>query len=247
MNSSWKRSIQKRILEKFEEVYHSSYELDVKHKEDMSLLSEIDVFVSDLLKEKVGEVAQWKNYSFVSEEDINKLAFPAIVLDPIDGTASLVKQYHECVLSFAAMRSDQITDCSAWIFNPFTGMDIDSDAPFFMPKRADTNKLFGMVSRSEWKKGLFEDVDRIEGITLAPKGSIAYKLALLACGGCDFVITRRPKNIWDVAAGTSLCYARKIFCYNASGLVTSFSKMRMEGPLLWCAAEHYKYLAFLLE
>ena len=43
-----------------------------------------------------------------------------------------------------------------------------------------------------------------EEIELVPMGSIALKLAYLAYGKCDGIITLRKKSIWDIAAGLVL-------------------------------------------
>jgi myo-inositol-1(or 4)-monophosphatase len=65
-------------------------------------------------------------------------------------------------------------------------------------------------------------------------GSIAYKLALLINGDCDFVITKRPKNIWDIAAGTHIC---KKFGFEVSFLEGDSTKITQDlyqAPMIWC-------------
>ena len=39
---------------------------------------------------------------------------------------------------------------------------------------------------------------------MVPTGSVAYKLALVAAGQADAIISLAPKNEWDIAAGVLL-------------------------------------------
>ena len=66
------------------------------------------------------------------------------------------------------------------------------------------------MSRTEWDKGFFKSEELEKSICIAPKGSIALKLGYLASGSCEFVVSKQPKNIWDIAAGTILCKERGI-------------------------------------
>jgi len=88
-----------------------------------------------------------------------------------------------------------------WIYNPLKNECFTEAGPIpFAPKEA----YRGEVSRSEWKKGLFTNRSTSK-FALSPVGSIAYKLARLSNAQSDFVVSLRPKNIWDIAAGTVLC------------------------------------------
>ena len=66
------------------------------------------------------------------------------------------------------------------------------------------------VSRSEFRKGLFaplqEDPDM--GFQFVAQGSIARKLALLAAGDCDMIVSLNPKNDWDICGGVGLVLSR---------------------------------------
>jgi myo-inositol-1(or 4)-monophosphatase len=59
------------------------------------------------------------------------------------------------------------------------------------------------ASRSEIEKGRLEP---FEGWfdSISPMGSIAWKLALVACGEADLNLSMRPKSEWDVCAGDLL-------------------------------------------
>lgn len=215
---------------------NASKNLEVNLKDDNSVVTEIDLFVSTLIKEKILSHPVYKNYSFFSEEEYDTLTFPSAILDPIDGTRELVKGRPECAVSLALMKTPEIADPEnyGWIYNPFSGFDMDSSTPFVPSHNKSQQKILGMVSRSEFEKGYFNfllDID--PKIEITPRGSIAFKLALLASGACDFVLSLSPKNIWDIAAGTILCSARGIKLYQNGVEIKRLDEVNMKGMLLW--------------
>lgn len=72
-----------------------------------------------------------------------------------------------------------------------------------------------LVSQSEWRKGKFDRIK--EDLTIQPSGSIARKLALLAAGVGDLVVSLNPKNDWDICGGTALVEA-------AGGIVVDLAR-----------------------
>jgi myo-inositol-1(or 4)-monophosphatase len=210
--------------------------LKVDTKADKSFVTEIDLFVSELIKNKLMTHSRFKHFNFYSEEEFTKLEFPTAILDPIDGTRELVMQRAECAVSLAMMNSPHIYDPEnyAWIYNPFTGFSIDSSAEFINVTNKSSKKILGLVSRSEFEKGHFDKFAK-EGakIDLSPRGSIAFKLGLLAAGGCDFVVSLSPKNIWDIAAGTILCAQRGFYLYQNGVRVENLNEVHLSGTLIW--------------
>lgn len=214
----------------------ASKDIEINLKSDNTIVTEIDLFVSALLKEKLQQHSKYKNYNFFSEEEFDKLLFPSAVLDPIDGTRELAKGRAECAVSLALMKSPELSDPEnyGWLYNPFSGFSLDSDTPFVASNNKSTQKILGMVSRSEFEKGYFKDLLNIDPkIEITPRGSIAFKLGLLASGGCDFVLSLSPKNIWDIAAGSVLCAQRGIKMYQNGVEVTSLDEVHIKGILLW--------------
>ncbi len=211
-------------------------ELDVTKKEDNTLVTEIDLFISDTVKKHLDS-----SINFYSEEDHGQLKFPSFILDPIDGTRELVHRIPECAVSLAHLSNGDLESGWGWIFNPFTGFEISCQDSFIHLEGRPEGKMQGLVSRSEWKRGLFAGHDESQ-INLNPRGSIAFKLALLAAGGADFVISKRPKSIWDIAAGCVLCRKRGIRFYQGSKEVSSLNEKRIDGPLLWCRPEDKDFL-----
>lgn len=215
---------------------NKSSELSMSFKSDHSMVSEIDQFVSDFVKSKLLNDHHFTGWAFYSEEDFNLLSFPAVVLDPIDGTRELVLGRSECVVAFSLMNSSVIGDPQnyGWLYNPFSGFSLDSSHRFINSSNKSKQKWLGMVSRSEFEKGCFDHLLALgQKIELTPRGSIAFKLGLLASGGCDFVLSLSSKNIWDIAAGTILCQQREIYLYQNGKRVEELKEMTIEGPLLW--------------
>ena len=222
------QEVKKKIILELRKVFpsvSSSRKISIKQKEDKSFVTELDYFVSDLIKKSLLDQKKYDSYSFFSEEDHTDLKFPSIILDPIDGTHELIKEIGEIGLSLAIMNSPEIRsqDHFAWIYNPCTGMDLHTNQPFYPAKNCFLGKRYGAVSRSEWSKGYYANLES-ESLGFFPRGSIAFKLSLLASGGVDFVLSLRPKNIWDIAAGTILCSQRNFSFYESGKKVTHLKK-----------------------
>lgn len=217
-------------------------------KKDQSIVTEIDLFVSQIIKEQLSLHAKYSSYSFFSEEDYSEYAFPCAILDPIDGTRELVKGRPECAVSLALMRSSRIDDPEnyAWLFNPFSGFSLDTTMLFVPSLNRSSQKSLALVSRSEFHKGLFDKFLQQSQIEISPRGSIAFKLGLLASGACDFVISLAPKNVWDIAAGTILCHQRGIYFYQNGIRINKLDKMSYEGVLIWTTEAQFSMLQSLL-
>lgn len=210
-------------------------QIKIDLKLDQSFVTEIDLFVSNLIKVKLLEHCEFSHYSFYSEEDFKDYTFPCAILDPIDGTRELIKGRPECAVSLALMNSSVIEDPKnyAWLYNPFSGFSMDSETLFVPSLDKSTQKLLSFVSRSEFHKGLYTKYLNHPQIELTPRGSIAFKLGLLASGACDFIISLAPKNVWDIAAGTVLCAQRGIHFYENGKRISSLEQVKYEGVLIW--------------
>lgn len=239
LENSLKAEIKREIFNKFSKIFANPEtfkdNLKVERKEDRSVVTEVDLFISKLIEEKVAKKI-YPNYTFFSEENFKELTFPAIILDPIDGTKELTQGIAECALSLAIITNEKKY---GWIYNPFTGFEIASDSIFFPAINSFPGKLTGAVSRSEWKKELFKNYNQ-ELVTLFPKGSIAYKLGLLSSGAFDFIVSKYSKNIWDIAAGTILAKSRGFSLFEQDHEVLELNKKEYFPPLVWCKKEHFK-------
>jgi myo-inositol-1(or 4)-monophosphatase len=216
--------LKQSIYEKLHELRER--ELKVEQKKDKSYVTEFDLFVSDKVKELF--LKRHPDFHFYSEEDPESFDFPAVVLDPIDGTREYIKGYGECAVSLAILYSSDVNHPKnfGWIYNPFNGFEITNNLHVPIEQREnipDTTHV--MISRSEWEKELLP-IDSDKNIRITPMGSIAYKLGLLAGGACDVVISMRPKNIWDIAAGILICHARGIKSLSNGQEITKLNQLR---------------------
>jgi|GEM_PF-483607 myo-inositol-1(or 4)-monophosphatase len=225
--------------------------LDAAEKKDGTLVTQVDLMVHDFIESKLRELEVDTVLNFVSEEsDLNHdvSSFPALVLDPIDGTKELTSGLSECCVSLAYLAGPDIKKDAGWgwLYNPLSGFQLSSDQPVSAGPALNKQVLLGLVSRTEFEKGIFANERPCHDVVIVPKGSIAFKLGLLASGACDFVVSRRPKNLWDIAAGTLLCRDRGHHFYTEHGEAKSWKDLEGSQFLLWCrpAIHHRVYPLF---
>jgi len=219
------------IYEKLHELRER--ELKINVKKDKSYVTEFDIFISDKVKEIFTK--RHPDFHFYSEEDPESFDFPAIILDPIDGTREFVKGYGECAVSLAILNSDRVDDPKnfGWIYNPFSGFEISNNLHVPVEHRETVPPTINiMVSRTEWEKNLIHH-ELSRDTVVIPMGSIAYKLGLLAGGACDVVVSKRGKNVWDIAAGVIICHSRGILSYSKGSVITRLNKKHYEGDFIW--------------
>jgi len=214
--------------------------LGITKKSDFSIVTLVDQEISDLVHLTLKHLVKDEGYHFFSEEEQVSFGFPSIILDPIDGTRELAQGLGECVVSLALMTTS--SSGFAWLFNPFTGFELSSCSKWVEPVIFNNDKLFGYVSKGDLKKGLLSHINDIENLQIVAKGSIAFKLGLLASGACDFVYSKTPKNIWDIAAGTLLCWERGYKLYQLGKEVDCLDDVRIDGELIWCREENINTL-----
>ena len=98
------------------------------------------------------------------------------------------------------------------LYNPVTGeiFSAAKDNGAFLngeqiscSKKNDLNQMVILNSRSETNRGLWVSYSNMFK-ELKPVGSVAYKLGLTAAGIGDIFVTLRPKNEWDICAGTCI-------------------------------------------
>ncbi len=153
------------------------------------------------------------DYGWLSEESadsINRVEQERVwVVDPIDGTRGFIRGIPQFAISIALVeRGRPIAAC---VHNPAT-------AELFSATRdggahrngqkittSDRRTLRGarcLASRSEMRRGEWDAFD--DELAITPMGSLAYKLALVACGRFDLTFTLTPKCEWDCCAGVLL-------------------------------------------
>ncbi|MBF0272994.1 MAG: 3'(2'),5'-bisphosphate nucleotidase CysQ [Magnetococcales bacterium] len=131
------------------------------------------------------------------------------VVDPIDGTKEFIAGLPQFALSLALVEEGR--PVVACIHNPATGETFTAmegqgtrlgDQPVRTTSRDALAGATCLASRSETARGDWEPF--LSEWSIQTMGSIAYKLALVACGRWDMTFTLSPKNEWDFCAGALL-------------------------------------------
>jgi len=184
--------------------------LESRSKTDSSPVTAADVEADRILKETL--LGAFPEDGWLSEEtadDSRRLERDRVwIVDPIDGTREFVEGVPEYAVSVALAEKGRVV--VGTIVNPAREEVFEAargHGAFLNgePIRAD-HPLSGRpvveLSRSDIRKGLYDGANAL--FDIRPCGSIAYKLARLAAGLSDGVVSITPKNEWDVAAGVIL-------------------------------------------
>ncbi len=210
---------------------------DIQFKNDGSPVTELDLSLSSHI-----ELLMEKNFSgvtFYSEEKFSEWKFPLLVLDPLDGTQEYIEGRDEWAISIGVFESDKF-EGEGWVYNPNREEVFNDDVVLY--EYETKTSYVGEVSRSEYNQGLFQRTNDEGKFIIEAVGSIAYKLARLAYQNSDFVVSLRPKNIWDIAGGTLLCKKAGLKFYSQGKEVTSVQKLYLP-PLIWCHEENFSELS----
>ena len=207
----------------------------IQHKSDGSPVTDLDHSLSAYIEAIFDR--EFKDSTFYSEEKFSEWKFPLLALDPLDGTREYIEGRNEWAISLGYFPSEEFAG-EGWIYNPKTGECFSEVCPIPFKKKPSYK---GEVSRSEWKSGLFTGKNTTE-FGVEPVGSIAYKLGRLSSGQSDFVVSLRPKNIWDIAGGTLLCKEAGLKFYSQGKEVKKVQKL-YEPPLIWCHEELFSELS----
>ena len=182
-------------------------------KVNLDPVTEADLALDQLLRELLVDVGE----GWLSEEardDRSRLRLKRVwVVDPLDGTKEFVAGIPEWCVAVGLVE-DGIA-VAGGILNPAAGFlalgalgagcrlnGIDA-AP---SDTATLEKATILASRTEVDRGEW-DYWAKSGLQIQAMGSVAYKLARVACGLADATWTLVPKNEWDVAAGVALINA----------------------------------------
>lgn len=132
------------------------------------------------------------------------------IVDPMDGTKEFTKKIPEFCASIALAEDGE--PVLGVILNPPAGVCIwatrgggtwRDGARVHVNEPPSLDEAVVIASRTEISRNQFEPY---EGWfkELRPVGSIAWKLACIACGEGDLNVSVAPKNEWDVCAGDVL-------------------------------------------
>ena len=154
------------------------------------------------------------DYGWLSEETVDsedRLGKERVwIVDPLDGTKEFIEGVPQFVVSVALVENG--VPIVGALHNPVTKETFyasKGNGTYFgdvihnCSVKESTTDMVILNSRSETRKGLWEP-HKQHFKKLKPIGSVAYKMGLTAIGKADIFATLRPKNEWDICAGTCL-------------------------------------------
>ncbi len=193
----------------------------VQTKEDNTPVTEADFAVDRHINTRLREVCP--GYGWISEESHAEPALKSSrtwIVDPIDGTRAFVRERDDWCISIGLVENGEVI--LAGIYQPRTGDIYEAHRGYgatlngrpasVSPKR----KIEGCrviayeqaLSRPEWPEPWPD-------MTYSHLNSMALRLANVASGDSDAVVTLSGKSDWDLAAGDLLVQ-------EAGGKITDF-------------------------
>ena len=181
-------------------------------KEDGNPVTEADIAVNEFLDRKL--LAERPDYGWLSEEsadDPARLSRERVfIVDPIDGTYGFLKHRPHFTIVVAVVVDGR--PVSSAIFNPMTD-------EMFEATQGEGAKLNGEMIRVS-AKDTFEGARLLASrnfvdsrhwatpwpgeMTVETRASIAYRMALVAAGEFDAMVSLSKKSDWDLAAADLL-------------------------------------------
>ncbi|MBI2765682.1 MAG: 3'(2'),5'-bisphosphate nucleotidase CysQ [Chloroflexi bacterium] len=176
-------------------------------KEGYELVSEADIRAAEMLHEAL--TAPFPDTGWLSEEHtdtVDRLGNDRVwIVDPIDGTREFLQGIPEYAVSVGL--AVEGTPVLGVVYNPASGTlaaaaceGAAEAGPVLLPLSVEV-----LVGRGEHE---WNDIPPLPaGTRVTGMGSVAYRLAMLAGGRGDAVLTGFGRSEWDVAAGAALCLA----------------------------------------
>lgn len=177
------------------------------HKDGHELVSEADIHAAEILYEALAE--PFPEDGWLSEEHhdtAHRLGRERVwIVDPIDGTREYLQGVPEYSISVALVIQGE--PALGVVYNPVVDemhaavcLGVAPRQPSRLTRRFDV-----LVGRGEQR---WDDLPPLPGeARTRGVGSVAYRLALVAAGRGDAVLTASGRSEWDVAAGIALCRA----------------------------------------
>ncbi len=175
-------------------------------------------------------------YGWLSEETVdskNRLNKEKVwIVDPLDGTKEFIEGVPQFVVSIALVEKG--IPIIGVLHNPVTKETFHAakgegaylnQGQYRCSIKDSTRDMVILNSRSETRRGLWEPYKK-HFKELRPIGSVAYKMGLTAIGKADIFATLRPKNEWDICAGTCLINEAGGKVINLNGKEITFNNQK---------------------
>jgi len=184
---------------------------ETTQKADQSPVTSADLAVNRMLHTDL--LAAFPHDGWLSEEspdDAGRLQKDRVwVVDPIDGTKAFINKVPEFCISVALIEHGHPTVAAIYnpssneLFSAVRGGGLRLNCEPVDSRRVSAGER-PIIALSLWERqiGRFAALDSFT--QHRPMLSIAWSLALMACGRIDAVATCEPENEWDVAAGVLL-------------------------------------------
>lgn len=163
------------------------------------------------------------------------------VVEPLGGTRGFVQGIPEWAVSVGLVEGSQAV--AGGVLNPAagllalgaSGLGCTLNGVVVRASRASSlDAALVLASRTEFGRGEWQAWTQAN-FTIQPMGSVAYKLALVACGLADATWTLVPKNDWDVAGGVALVVAAGGWAKTLDGAQLRFDRPKPAIPGLIAA------------
>ena len=176
------------------------------------------------------------SYGWLSEETVDsyeRLNNQRVwIVDPLDGTKEFIEGIPHFVVSIALVENG--FPILGVLHNPVTNETFHAAKGYgaffngnqsYCTNKNSSMKMLILNSRSETRSGLWEPYKNFF-LELKAIGSVAYKMGLTASGKADIFVTLKPKNEWDICAGTCLINEAGGKVLDLNGKVITFNNKK---------------------
>ncbi|MBK0327529.1 3'(2'),5'-bisphosphate nucleotidase CysQ [Rhodobacteraceae bacterium F11138] len=194
-------------------------------------VTEADIAVNDMLQERLR--AARPDYGWLSEEtedNADRLSRDCVfIIDPIDGTRSFAEGARTWAHALAVADHGVVT--AGVIFLPMRGLLYSAAAgqgahvngtPIAPSEQVTLDDADILASRPNMDEHHWRD-GHVPGFARAHRPSLAYRMALVAEGRFDGMLTLRPSWEWDIAAGELILREAGAICTDRAGAPLRFN------------------------